>query len=328
MDMKHPEKDLLVDKQGHNLQQAAAFSLQTSSPEKLEEWVTPFSPLVRVQRLRKDFKAEVTATRMKNLALMMVDYASISVQGTEPRGYFSLNIPLQGFFKTFNTPFYDEVYCGQGEEPFDLEGDSGKVLVANFELKALKNYLERERLLGGGAPVFPLRLSMNDPQVAAFTGYLRRIHTDLISGNPLMWSLRVCAELENALFAALVEVGMGQGEGRSDKLASAGQPYLDQAEEFLRAHLEGPVSLHELAEMTGFSPRTLTRAFKAKHGIGPMGFFKSLRLEAAFGALRQAAPGQDTVLEIAIRYGFYSQGRFAAEYQQKFGEKPSQTLKR
>lgn len=58
-----------------------------------------------------------------------------------------------------------------------------------------------------------------------------------------------------------------------------------------------------------------------------MAWLKLRRLEAAQTELREAVPGEVTVTEVALRYGIENPGRFAAEYRQRFGEYPSQTLR-
>jgi AraC-like DNA-binding protein len=58
-----------------------------------------------------------------------------------------------------------------------------------------------------------------------------------------------------------------------------------------------------------------------------MQFLRKLRLERAHDDLSQPNQGA-SVTGTASRWGFLHFGRFAAEYQMRFGEKPSQTLQR
>jgi AraC-like DNA-binding protein len=58
-----------------------------------------------------------------------------------------------------------------------------------------------------------------------------------------------------------------------------------------------------------------------------MAWLKARRLEAAQSELTEAVHGEVTVTAVALRYGFENPGRFAAEYRQRFGEYPSQTLR-
>jgi transcriptional regulator GlxA family with amidase domain len=100
-----------------------------------------------------------------------------------------------------------------------------------------------------------------------------------------------------------------------------------RAEDFLIQHLMRPVARSELARAAGVSIRTISRGFRERHGVSPMAWLKERRLEAAQSELRDALPGEVTVTEVALRYGFENPGRFAAEYRQRFGEYPSQTLR-
>jgi transcriptional regulator GlxA family with amidase domain len=98
------------------------------------------------------------------------------------------------------------------------------------------------------------------------------------------------------------------------------------AEEYLRGHLDKPVSCAELAAAAGVSIRTLSRGFAECRGVGPMSFLRRLRMEAAYRDLLGAAPDAISVTEVANRYGFDHLGKFAVEYRRTFHESPSQTL--
>jgi transcriptional regulator GlxA family with amidase domain len=109
--------------------------------------------------------------------------------------------------------------------------------------------------------------------------------------------------------------------------ALPGDDRLRRAEEFLGASVSKPVSLAKVAAVAGVSVRTLSRGFRERHGIGPMGFLRRLRLEAARRDLLLADPAETSVTEVAHRYGLAHLGRFAVAYRSLFGESPSETLR-
>ena len=86
-------------------------------------------------------------------------------------------------------------------------------------------------------------------------------------------------------------------------------------------------SVAELAEAAGLSSRTLQRQFRVSLGKAPRAALRDVRFENARRELLQGLP--DTrVMDVALRCGFPHCGRFSVEYRRRFGETPSQTLKR
>ena len=59
-----------------------------------------------------------------------------------------------------------------------------------------------------------------------------------------------------------------------------------------------------------------------------MEFLRQRRLEAARMELLLAEPGEKTVSEIALRYGFSQPSKFSTAYKKAFNERPSETLRR
>ena len=102
----------------------------------------------------------------------------------------------------------------------------------------------------------------------------------------------------------------------------------DLAIEYMRAADLGSLSAPVLCAEVGVSQRTLEYAFQERLGTSPMEFIRRLRLHAVRRALLAAERGGATVTEIAMTFGFYQLGRFAAEYRAIFGELPSATLTR
>lgn len=62
--------------------------------------------------------------------------------------------------------------------------------------------------------------------------------------------------------------------------------------------------------------------------MGPMRFLLRRRMHLARRALHAADPATATVTAIAMQFGFWELGRFAAEYKTLFAEPPSATLRR
>ena len=60
--------------------------------------------------------------------------------------------------------------------------------------------------------------------------------------------------------------------------------------------------------------------------MGPARYLTLKRLTAVRTELRRGDPAAINVTDTAIKYGFWELGRFAREYRQMFGERPSETL--
>jgi AraC-like DNA-binding protein len=100
-----------------------------------------------------------------------------------------------------------------------------------------------------------------------------------------------------------------------------------RAEQFIRAHLEDPIALHDVADAAGCSVRSLQLGFRRFRDTTPLAAIRQARLEAAREALLAGEPG-DTVTNLALRFGFGNPGRFAQFYKAAFGESPREALRR
>jgi AraC-like DNA-binding protein len=99
-----------------------------------------------------------------------------------------------------------------------------------------------------------------------------------------------------------------------------------RAARFIDDHLEDPLTIRLVAAAAGLADRTLHKQFQTR-GTSPMRYARERRFVAARCALLAADP-QDSVTTIALRCGFGHLGRFAIEYRRRYGETPSQTLRR
>jgi AraC-like DNA-binding protein/tetratricopeptide (TPR) repeat protein len=86
-------------------------------------------------------------------------------------------------------------------------------------------------------------------------------------------------------------------------------------------------SVAELAQFAGLPRRTLQREFRRFFGKPPIQALRDIRFKRARRELLRASP-TSTVADIATRCGFTHLARFAAEYQRRYRESPSATLRR
>ena len=103
--------------------------------------------------------------------------------------------------------------------------------------------------------------------------------------------------------------------GRSaahNQLAESVQAYLD-------AHPDCRVTLLDLQEVFHVSGTQIKSAYKARYGMSLYADTKARKMRAAAAALRET---NDTVLEIAGRFGYDNAGKFAAAFRSVMGVTP------
>ncbi|MBV8652829.1 MAG: helix-turn-helix domain-containing protein [Alphaproteobacteria bacterium] len=95
----------------------------------------------------------------------------------------------------------------------------------------------------------------------------------------------------------------------------------------MRVGIERDWSVADLAEVAGVSGRTLQRQFRHFLGQAPHDALRDIRFEEARRELLRGVPDAK-VMDVAMRCGFPHCGRFSIEYRRRYGETPSETLKR
>lgn len=88
------------------------------------------------------------------------------------------------------------------------------------------------------------------------------------------------------------------------------------------------IQLRELCELSGLSRRGVEYLFMDLLGVRASAFLLRMRLQGVRRELLSAEPRHGLVKQHALNWGFWHLGRFAADYQMLFGEKPSESLVR
>ena len=99
-----------------------------------------------------------------------------------------------------------------------------------------------------------------------------------------------------------------------------------KVEDWVDGQPPASIQIADLCRALHLSRRTLHRAFAETLGMGPARYLTLQRLTVVRTELRRGEPPGIKVTDTAIKYGFWELGRFAREYRQIFGERPSETL--
>jgi AraC-like DNA-binding protein len=206
-------------------------------------------------------------------------------------------------------------------------GDCEKVMV-QLNRGALERHLEQ--LCGTalrGPLEFDLALDLDGETGRSWRSFVLFVCRELDHERSLLASPLAVAQLEQLTMTALL---LGQPHNQRAVLDGATSPaapyYVKRVEDYIRAHAHEPIRIADLVAASGVSARSLYAGFRRFRGIGPNAYLKSVRLEEVRREL--ANPGAAGVTEIAVKWGFSHHGEFAADYRKRFGERPSQTLRR
>jgi AraC-like DNA-binding protein len=105
--------------------------------------------------------------------------------------------------------------------------------------------------------------------------------------------------------------------------------FVRRVEQFIDEHARDAIGLPNLIGVAGVSTRALQMGFRRCRDMTPMAYLRAMRLELARADLAHAGrQGGASVAAVANACGFGHLGRFARDYQTRFGELPSETLQR
>lgn len=90
--------------------------------------------------------------------------------------------------------------------------------------------------------------------------------------------------------------------------------------ELMQTHVADPLSLRQIATLTGVSLRQVQRLFHEQLGQTAMRFYRDLRLETAEALLTQSSL---SVGEVALATGFATPAHFSRAFRSRFGAAPS-----
>jgi AraC family ethanolamine operon transcriptional activator len=164
--------------------------------------------------------------------------------------------------------------------------------------------------------------------VDEFRGFLLTA-LESVSRTPAMLQYAAMQKgLEHALLSSVVKaVGRADDAARSTASPTARHAIVSRAQDYMREHVEEPLTVEDLCRVLGVSRRTLQYSFQEVLQLNPVSYLRAMRLNGVRRMLKSADPERQSVQDIAARWGFWHLSHFANDYRRMFGELPSETLR-
>jgi AraC-like DNA-binding protein len=187
-------------------------------------------------------------------------------------------------------------------------------------------------LLGGDAPADPLdftpALDLDGGYGQSIARFVHLAAAELDRPDSVLTEATTLRAFEEFMLTALLLSHPHNHVAALRRLERAIAPRdVKRAIDYMQANLDAPIGLPEIVAASGVAGRTLLKHFADFEGMSPMRYLRNQGFERVRAALRRAGP-DGSVMDIAASLGFNHLGRFSVEYRQRFGERPSETLRR
>jgi AraC-like DNA-binding protein len=161
-------------------------------------------------------------------------------------------------------------------------------------------------------------------------GAVQLLHTEVFYSGSLVRRGLGIGPLEDFLMSTLLMLQSSTYHEISTRpTVPPGRRAVRRAIDYIEHHLAEPISMSDIVDHVGVSARSIQQGFRDELGVTPMGYLRDRRLERSREDLTDAEPSQGvTVTTVAERWGFNHLGTFAALYKKRWGESPSETLRR
>lgn len=178
----------------------------------------------------------------------------------------------------------------------------------------------------GGPVRFDPEIDFAKPGLAAWAGRVRALVAATEAGRGVAGGADPFRRLlEEELLTRFVALQPGNATHFLDGTSGTPHPrHVKRALAFIRDHLDGPISLADLAAAAGVSGRSLQLGFQAAFGKSPLEVARAERLKQVHFALLSRADDM-SIADLASSWGFGHLGRFSALYRKRFGCLPSET---
>lgn len=178
----------------------------------------------------------------------------------------------------------------------------------------------------GGVLDFALVFDLSGPPGQALLSAINFLRNELSRPGGLAQSPIARAQLESFVMTqTLLAVPHQYTEELTTPTKPAHRNRVRDVIDLIESHPESELTMASLSKVAGVSARALQNGFRTATGMAPMAYVRNVRLERVHTELLAAA-GTRSITDIATHWGFGHLSRFSAQYKQKYGETPSETV--
>lgn len=286
----------------------------------------------------KNFLASLHAVRLRDVSFAHLDF-QVGVVIDVPRSgdHYTVHMPASGMAqckydgKQFHIATYHALVVNPGTNlHLQLDDDTPQLLV-RIERDALERQLSRMLGRSVSDPVaFAPLLDLTSDEAVRWHGAIQLLSTEVLTEHSLIQQGLGAGPIEELIISSLLLI---QDSNVHDDLARAaqrrGRRSVRLSIDYIERHLAQPITLDDIAHNTHLSGRSIQQAFRDDLDTTPMAYVRERRLERVRAELADALPSDGvTVTDVAERWGFSHLGNFAVTYRKRFGESPSETLRR
>jgi AraC-like DNA-binding protein len=274
----------------------------------------------------------VVATGPLDIGWLRYD-TEMHIESSHP-GHYQVNVPTAGTMVA--TSRGREVLADSGtatvynpDQPATLTVP-GQVLALRISQRVLERQCEQllDRPLRR-PPEIDLAMDVATGRGAQWLTLVQTMAKDLDDDDALIRQPMVAAPFAHSVLNGLL---LAATHTYRDELAAPvaaiGQATVRAAQAYIEANAHQPLTVADIAKAGGVGVRGLQLGFQRALDMSPMQYLRRVRLQRAHRELRMADQTTTNVRDVATRWGFRHHGRFAAEYRERYGVTPAETLRR
>jgi len=310
---------------------------RTRDPEELDAYLCTFGYKFDVRpREARQLDACFNGVFLPNLTLGYYHYgAQVDIRTSPKNDSYWILRPLCGQLEMIAGRV--ALTCGAGRavvvSPTQTTSFRSQTGSTRLYLRLSGAALTRRLVLLLGEPLgrpleFAPEMIINEGYGRSLAAYLRLAIADLEEAGSLLRSPIAVGSFEEFILTGLL---LSHPHNYSGLLQHRQKPVtprdVKRAIDYIEANLDTAIGLPEIAAASGVPGRTLIQHFRDFKRTSPMRYLRTARYKKVREALDRAEP-DDSVADIAARWGFTHMGWFSVEYRRRFGESPSATLRR
>jgi AraC-like DNA-binding protein len=281
--------------------------------------------------------ARINGVYMPGMYLGYIHYGPSVALRAMARDDYWLQLPLTGQLEVVNTrrgvicdtrcaaiasPSRNDYYMVRSGE------GCGGIRVSFFKselLACLASLLgEEPRMLLDFAP----EIDVSSGYGRSLAQYLLMAVRDIDNAGTTPWNSAMMTAFEQFIMIMVLTMQPHNYSAALRRLDTPAAPRdVKRAIDYMQANLDAPITITEIVAVAGVPGRTLFKHFKDFKGMSPMQYLRNARFDQARRALLLGEPAEG-ITQVAMDAGFVHLGRFAIDYRRRFGESPSETLRR